>query len=297
MQFQVIGQSGYTASCLMRLDMVLSGPSDIHKAIVLTKNWDEHLFILWERGGYPYGGIIIPTGFTSGVGEGARGFSLALCMIHECQIPIGTVSVPETVFDCVDRGEFPVEWRQQIFDTALPREMPIPSWIFGKHWELAKSRRLWRVQSWRWQNLVIKWTSNADVVDDFSKIVGDKLHQAAKTLPRNARHEDCQQVGLILRDAWIEFSRNARTSIWESSEKLGKNDVKGVVDALALPQATTDKAKKAYNSTNALQHSLNAVSDDALRCFTNTADAMAEIIAMRFPDKRDPLDEELIRPN
>ena len=84
--------------------------------------------------------------------------------------------------------------------------MPIPGWVFVKHWNLAKRRRLWRVQSWSWQNTVLEWIGSANVIDNFSREIGDKLNLACETLTRNARPEICQNVGIITRDAWIEFS-------------------------------------------------------------------------------------------
>ena len=76
-------------------------------------------------------------------------------------------------------------------------------------------------------------------IDDFSWDVGDKLDRACRTLTRNS-----QPVWLILRDAWIEFSRIAREDIAEDSGELGRSDVKGVMDALKLPEDISRKAKK-----------------------------------------------------
>ena len=137
MQFQVMGESGYTRPCLVALDRVLSGPSDVQRATVLTKNDNEHLFVLWEKVDWPMKGIIIPTGFTSGYGgEGARGFSLALCMLSEHQVPIDCLGVTEPDFDQIDGGYFPDQWQLQISKSASPCEMPVPAWIFVNHWEL-----------------------------------------------------------------------------------------------------------------------------------------------------------------
>ena len=66
MQFQVMGESGYTQPCLVALDTALSGSSNIHRATVVTKNDNEHLFILWGSEDHPQRGTIIPTGFASG---------------------------------------------------------------------------------------------------------------------------------------------------------------------------------------------------------------------------------------
>ena len=37
MQFQIMGESGYTQRCFVALDMVLSRPSEVHKAIEATR--------------------------------------------------------------------------------------------------------------------------------------------------------------------------------------------------------------------------------------------------------------------
>ena len=131
--FRLLGETGITQSCLIELDTALAGPIPILKATVLTKNEREHLFVLWESFDWPYVGAIIPSGFMSGYGgEGGRGFSLALCMIHERQIPIEHLSIGERAFDCVDSGAFPVGWHRQVDETAKRLQMPITKWIFEK---------------------------------------------------------------------------------------------------------------------------------------------------------------------
>ena len=153
------------------------------------------------------------------------------------------------------------------------------------------------MQSWRWSNTVIEWTESAKAIDDFSWGVGDKLDRACRTLTRNSQPEHCQHVGLILRDAWVEFTRIAREDIDEDSAELGRSDVKGVIDALKLPEDISRKARRAYNSTNALQHDLRAVPEDAVACFSRTTEAMAGVIGARFPGQRDHRMDDLIRPN
>ena len=298
MQFQVMGESGYTRPCLVALDTVLSGPSDVQRATVLTKDNNRHLFILWESVAALKKGTIIPAGFASGYGgEGARGFSLALCMLSEHQVPIDHLEVTEPVFDQIDGGDFPDLWQLQISGSASPREMPIPGWTFVNHWEFTQRQRLWRVQSWRWRDNVIEWTDSANIVDDFNWEVGDKLDRAVRALTRNAQTEDSQHVGLILRDAWLEFSRVVRKGIEKDTKGLGRSDVKGVVDALDLPQTVAERAKRAYNSTNSLQHDLRAAAGDAVVCFNDSTEAMAEVIDARFRGVHDPMIGALIRPN
>ena len=65
-RFQVMGESGYTQPCLVALDAALSGSSNINRATVVTKNENEHLFILWVSEDQPQRGTVIPTGFASG---------------------------------------------------------------------------------------------------------------------------------------------------------------------------------------------------------------------------------------
>lgn len=298
MQFQVVGDSRRTQRCLVALDTVLSGPLDVQQATILTKNDSEHLLVLWESVGWPNKGFIIPTGFASGYsGEGARGFSLALCMLYEHQVPMYHLNVGESAFDQIDGGYFPDPWQHQISERAEPCEMPIPGWTFVEHWNLAQARRLWRVQSWRWRNTVIEWNESASVVDNFNWEIGDKLDRACRALTRSSSIEDCQQVGLILRDAWIKFSRVIRKHLDEDDGRIGKNDVKRVLEAFNLPQALTLKARKAYDLTNKLQHDTRAEHNKAEACFRSSTEAMAKIISLRFPDLHDPRKESLIRPN
>jgi replicative superfamily II helicase len=114
---------------------------------------------------------------------------------------------------------------------------------------------------------------------------------------RNAPSETCQHSGLVLRDAWIEFSQAVRKVIGEIDTQLGKNDVKAVVEALKLDIDLTQRAKDAYSSTLDLQHDRKAGREKAEKCFNASATAMAEIIKARFPDQHDPGNDELIRPN
>ena len=276
--------------------MVLSGPLEPQRATVLTKDSNQHLILLWDCWDWHFDGIIIPNGFKSGYGgEGARGFSLALCMLHERHVPIDCLEVIPRVFNRIDKGKFPDQLQERVKDFTSECEMPVPGWIFVNHWELTKSHRLWRVQQWR--SRVIEWTNSADIVDDFSWTIGDKLYQACQRVNRNAPSEIFQQVGLILRDAWIEFSLTVRTRIGEIAEQPGKNDVKAIVEALNLNEDLTRVAKKAYDSTNVLHHDRKAKLEKAEVCFNASVAAMAEIISARFPGQFDPRKDELIPPN
>jgi len=295
-EIKVLGASGYTRPCLIALDMVLSGPLEPQKATVLTKETEEHLFVLWDCCNWPFEEIIIPKGFKSGYsGEGGRGFSLALCMLYEHNIPIECLEVNPEVFNRIDKGYFPKKWQERVKETASKCDMPVPGWIFVNHWELTKEHRLWRVQ--RWRSTGIEWTDSADVVDDFSWRVGDKLHQACLTVKRNASSEQCQQSGLVLRDAWIEFSIVVRVKVGDIAGQPGKNDVKAVIEALRLDETLTTRAKKAFDSTNVLQHDRTAGWEKAKACFDASADEMAEIVKASFPSHLDPNRDKLIRPN
>ena len=297
-QFRLVGESGITQPCLIALESALAGPAPVQKVTVLTKNGREHLFVMWESFDWPYLGTIIPNGFMSGYsGEGGRGFSLALCMIHEQQIPIEHLRVNNTVFDRIDNGDFPIVWHRQVNESASPLEMPVDGWVVNSHWQLLTDRRLWRVQGWKRRNSPVRWQKPAIDVDRFSWDVGDKLFMASEYLTGNAQPEDCQKMGLMLRDAWIEFTGKARLHIEEIDEGIGKNDVKRVLDELRLSADIATKAKKSHSLTNNLQHDRGATPQDAERCFNDSVEAMAEIIEMRFPGVSDPRRDELVHPN
>ena len=161
----------------------------------------------------------------------------------------------------------------------------------------ASMRRLWRVQGWRWASDVIEWNDDASIVDDFNWDVGEKLNQACTALTPESLSEDCQHVGFLLRDAWIEFSRFARKDLGTESEGIGKSDVKGVVRALGLPDDTKKTAEHAYNQTNELQHDRGATVNLARSCFSHSTEAMAQIVESRFPTQKDPRLPGMIRPN
>ena len=297
-QFRLAGESGITQPCLIALESALAGPAPVQKVTVLTNNGREHLFLLWESFDRPYFGAIIPSGFKSGyAGEGGRGFSLALCMIHELQIPIEHLKVRASVFDRIDGGDFPVAWQRQVSESASPLEMPIGGWVFNNHWQLLTDRRLWRVQGWKRRNSPVRWQKPAIDVDKFSWDVGDKLFIASEYLTRNAQPENCQKMGLMLRDAWIEFTGKARLHSEEIDEGIGKNDVKRVLDELRLTADIAAKAKKSYSRTLNLQHDRGAEPQAAERCFNETVEAMAEIIEMCLPGVSDPRRHNLISTN
>ena len=220
--FEAIGVSGVTQPCLIALESVLSGPAPVQKVTVLTKNGNEHLIVLWQILDLPFTGVVVKSGFQSGYGgEGGRGFSLALCMIHEQRIPTEHLEVTPIVFNYIDSGEFPARWHRPVCESAIRLEMPIPGWIFAGHWELTMERRLWRVQSWQRWNSLMSWPYPGADVDRFSWDVGDRLYRASKNLEPNPSPDSCQQVGLMLRDAWIEFSRVIRTDIKDALQGIG----------------------------------------------------------------------------
>lgn len=297
-QSRVLGKSRVTQPCLIALESALSGPIPVEKATVLTKNDVEHLFVLWESLDWPYQGAIIPSGFASGYGgEGGRGFSLAVCMILDQRIPMEHVKVRHDVFDKIDRGFFSMVWQKEICDSGSGSDIPLENWVFKSHRELMLAHRLWRAQSWQMWNSVMAWPHPAFTVDKFSCDVGDRLYLASKNLGHNVQPEICQQVGLMLRDAWIEFSRVARSELEETGFKIGKDDVKRVLEGLRLSNAIIAKAKQAHARANALQHDRGATPDLARRCFDNTVGAMAEIIQTRFPGQPDLRIKGLIPPN
>ncbi len=174
--------------------------------------------------------------------------------------------------------------------------MPIPGWTLRKHWELMQEGQLWRVQGWR-RDKVVQWNESAEIIDNFNWDIGDKLNQVCETLAPNSRTEDCQQVGLILRDAWIEFSHIVRRDIDKDFAGVGKNDVKGVIDVLKLPQDIAQRAKQAFDSTLALQHHRGADLEEAKACFNSSTEAMAEIIDIHFPRQSDPRGTDMVPPN
>ena len=298
-RFTGMGESGITNSCLVALDRVLSGPSRQALATVLTKSTNRHLILLWEGMESHTDGVIIRSGFRSGPdgGEGVRGFSLALCMLYVNHVPIKRLQIGEQLFDQIDRGLLPEALQSQILNSSEICMIPNVGWVDRRHWQLATESRLWRVQGWRWANDLIPWNDDASIVDDFDWEVGEKLNQACTAVTPESLSEDCQQVGLMLRDAWIEFSRIARQDLGTVAQGIGKNNVKGVVQALGLQDDLAKSAEHAYNQTNSLQHDRGATVDSARTCFNKSAEAMAQIVESRFPTRKDPRLTDSIRPN
>jgi hypothetical protein len=299
----LFGVSGITRPCLIALDMVLSGPLAPQQATIVTTNNRDHLFILWDCGQpaeWPFQGFIIPTGFASGYGgEGARGFSLALCMLQEHGIPLSHINVDRTLFTEIDSGNISDELQVRIREASVPLDMPVPNWVFAQHWELAQSHRLWRVQYWR--GLGIEWSLDADTVNDFSWNTGDKLYWSSIEIGKNTSPMSCQRSALHLRDAWYEFNKEIRRLNPQLAKESGKDHVDATVDALVsdagLDSAVGTQAKKSLSKAKSLQHDRGANVEETSSLFTNTVAAMAGIIRQCYPTQKDRGNENLIRPN
>ena len=167
----------------------------------------HHLFLLWAWGRTEV--LIIPSGFSSGYpGEGPRGFSLGLCMLRNLEIPTSVIRLTDEQFERIDWGHCPIKDLRMIKYKGVVADVLDCGWILKTHAQLLSARRLHIALYWR--DMGEAWTPYADLVGAVCDKAGDRLVIAAGLLRSGATREECQQCGILLRDAWIDCSFHPR---------------------------------------------------------------------------------------
>jgi len=287
-RIQYLGESGYTADCLLALDAVLGSGVLPQKATIVSlrvnrgrrsieTEVEDHLFLLWDWGTFPV--TIIPSGFASGYnGEGSKGFSLAICMLRGKGIPIEQVYVEELEFESIDNGNIPSPLRLKIKDKSESLPFPFPEWVNDTHKILLERGQLWK--SYYWREHKTDWLTEAIAdIDDYDPSVGEKLRLALDLLLSSDGSAQCQQTGILIRDAWIELSRR----LWEAAQNIekvsvGRNDVKGMLGRLKISDEMINMTKSAYNLALKIQHDMQANPTVARLCLTATVLTMRILV-------------------
>ncbi len=109
-QFQYLGMSGDTFSCLEAIITTLRSPKPPSHYTVVIADWsrriEDHtkvLFIAWDWIGTQV--TIIPDGFGTHAGTGGWGLSMALALIQSSGQRIEEVIVPQVVFERIVKGK------------------------------------------------------------------------------------------------------------------------------------------------------------------------------------------------
>lgn len=290
---QYFGQSGYTALCLQAMNAILGSGAFPERATIVTHVYnresrplqENHLFIFWNWQYTPI--VIIPSGFSSGYsGTGPEGFALAICMIKDKKIPIDFTEVNEKEFSLIDNErilEVDDPLLLKIKATGEPLGSMYYEWVSEEIDALLKRGQLWRhpyLQGFKADH-ISKAISNVDLVNP---TVGIKLRLARDKAENGLQAEEWQYAGLLIRDAWIELSKdlcdleNIDTSSIEKDKVIEKfKKLKLHEDIISLAKASLDLSQK-------VQHDRKITQEVAISCVMSSIFAMQCIIIMKYPD-------------
>lgn len=121
----------------------------------------------------------------------------------------------------------------------------------------------------------------------YHELVARKLRMAQRQLRQASTVEEYQQIGILLRDAWIEFCKKifSLDLVPEGETPPGRSDAKAMLSfALAQWPYFTDKLKKLCNTlidlANEIQHRRSIDELTTEWCLLNTAMAMALLLEL-----------------
>ena len=258
---QYIGASGYTRPCLVAIDAILNSGWLPQKAIIVSTRpygnnpTQNHLFLFIDWAHFPI--TVVPSGFASGYpGEGPSGFSLAICMIREKGIPIYGIDLDDVNFERIDRGEVKYSDDALFKHILLESEeysWPWPGWTNEGHEQMLERGLLWRECDWR-QPQTDQITKAISEIDIEFPPVGNKLRLARKKIEKSQSSEELQQVGILVRDAWIEFSKALCKSLRVDTTDVENDKVIDRLKKLKLEDELLDSCRVSLNLSLKVQH-------------------------------------------
>jgi len=282
---QYLGASGYTRECLVAIDAILSSGYLPKKAIIVstfprgTNRIQDHLFVLADWDYFPI--TVVPSGFASGYsGEGSRGFSLAICLIREKGIPIWGIDLDDVNFRRIDRGDVKYSDDPLFKDVLLRSEeysWPWPGWTGEAHEQILERGLLWQECYWR-QPQTEQITMAISEIDIKFPMVGQKLRLARKKVDESQSSEELQQVGILVRDAWIEFSRGLCSSLQIDTTGIERDKVVEHLKNLSLEQKLFDSCRASFNLSLKAQHDRRIRRDEAELCLLQSVFSMRTLI-------------------
>lgn len=270
---QYLGASGYTRLCLVAIDAILNSGWLPKKAIIVSTRphgnnpTQDHLFLFIDWAHFPI--TVVPSGFASGYpGEGPRGFSLAICMIREKGIPIYGIDLDDVNFERIDRGE--VKYSDDVLFKHILLESeeyswPWPGWTNEGHEQMLERGLLWRECDWRQPQTdqIAKAISEIDI--QFPP-VGKKLRLARKKIEESRSSEELQQVGILVRDVWIEFSKALCKALQVDTADVENDKVIDRLRKLKLEDELFNSCRASFNLSLKVQHDRGIRGDEAQMC-------------------------------
>lgn len=123
-------------------------------------------------------------------------------------------------------------------------------------------------------------------VAEFHPGAGRRLKLAFSQLESAQESEEYQQVGILVRDAWIELVQK----LWAVTDNINKsgvgpNDVKGMLGRLGLGDEETRIAKSVYDLSLKTQHDRNATYALAKSCTEMAITAMDMLLNLLRQDQ------------
>lgn len=281
---QYLGASGYTHECLLAVDAILNSGCLPKRAIIVStlpsanNRTQDHLFVFQDWGYRPI--TVISSGFASGYpGEGPRGFSLAICLIREKGIRVWGTDLDDADFRKIDRGEVQYSDDPLFKDVLLRSEeysWPWPGWTGEAHEQMLESGLLWQECYWR-QLRTDQITRAISAINASFPVIGQRLRLARKKVDESQSSEELQQVGILVRDAWIDLSRDLC-----SQRHVETTDVEGdkVIDRLKklrIGDELYNCCRASLNLSVKLQHDRQVRKDEAELCLVQSLFSMCTL--------------------
>jgi hypothetical protein len=282
---QYLGISGDPDSCLMAIDAILNSGVLPKRAIILslqyprTNDRQDHLFIFEDWGHFPL--TIIPSGFASGYpGQGPRSFSLAICLLREKGIPIYGCYVQDRVFKAVDKNQ--IEFSddtlfKQIRLESKEYSWPWPMWVNERYEQMLERGLLWQECYWRYPK-TNQFTDSISEIEIQYPTVGKKLRLAKKDLDEFKNKEELQQIGILIRDAWIEFSNAFCIELKIDTTDVPTDNVIQKLKKLPIEDELLDSCRASLNLSLKVQHDRKIKEDVVSLCLYSSAFSMYSLL-------------------
>jgi len=282
-EVQCLGISGIPLSCLLAIEAILDSKELPERATIVThvkdrrNRQEEHLFLFHDWCRVPL--TVVKSGFASGYsGDGPKTFSLAICMIRSKDIPIYGFDAGTTQFRLIGQGRIDKQSYRRIMAESEPLTWPWPLWILDEHEALLNEGKLWKGLYWRGERS--DWLTNViGDIAEYNPMTGKKLRLATDQLERFEETEQLQQIGILVRDAWIEFTQKIWAGLTNIDKSgIGPNDVKGMLERSRLYDKAIKTASLAVDMANKVEHDRSITSDVARACVAITAIVMGMLM-------------------
>jgi len=292
-RIQSLGVSGYTRPCLYAIEAILDSNSLPDKATIVTYVkgrqglQQNHLFVFWNWCSIPI--TVVRSGFASGYsGEAPRGFSLAICMIRSKNIPIEGIYMNKQDFEHLDDGTVNPAIYQRLKVKSEPLTWPWPLWVQEEHEQLLEEERLWDNLEWHRTNPDIDEAINA--INDYHPLVARKLRLAVRQLKESTEIEEWQQIGILIRDSWIEFAQKLFAEIRVANgPNIGADDVKAMMRVTIKEDETYRLVCAVYDLALKVQHDRSVFNATAKWCTNMTILSMAVVLIASNKKKKSEL--------